>query len=107
MDEKFAIEIFKHFSEDMDVEIRDKFIDFSHYMYYSIMTTNFWNPRVKMFFDAKDVSKYSFKELYNEMCDLFYRLDENDSSAMYDIFLLKNFANYKMTKNEEIMAGCA
>ena len=79
MDEALAIDMFKHFSEDLDPKIRKMMKTDYHNAYYS-------------------VQKYSFKELYEQMCDIFYRFDEGDTTALIDIFRLKNFVNYKMDK---------
>ena len=62
-----------------------------------------WHPihgqkEDQCFIEKKDVQKYSFKELYEQMCDIFYRFDEGDTTALIDIFHLKNFINYKMDK---------
>lgn len=94
--EKFALESFKHFNEDLDVKTRQKFLDADRKSYYAIIVSNEWVPRTPMYFEAKNVDKYSFLELYNKMCDLFWDLDEEKERAIYDIFRLKNFVNYKM-----------
>ena len=98
MDEALAIDMFKHFSEDLDPKIRKMMKTNYHNAYYSIVVSNSWAKRRPMFYREKDVQKYSFKELYEQMCDIFYRFDEGDTTALIDIFRLKNFINYKMDK---------
>ena len=98
MDEALAIDMFKHFSEDLDPKIRKMMKTDYYNAYYSIIVSNSWVPRWPMIHKKEDVQKYSFKELYEQMCDIFYRFDEGDITALIDIFRLKNFVNYKMDK---------
>lgn len=107
MDEQFVIDIFMHFSDDMDPKMRDKFIELDRHSYYSVMVSDVWNPKISMAHEPEKVFYYSFRELYEQMCDLFWRFDEGDKSAMYDIFLLKNFVNYKMAKDRQLAMNCA
>ena len=98
MDEVLAIDMFKHFSEDLDPKIRKTLKDYYYNAYYSVVVSNSWAPRRPMIHKKEDVQKYSFKELYEQMCDIFYRFDDGDPSALIDIIRLKNFINYKMDK---------
>ncbi len=98
MDETLAIDMFKHFSEDLDPKIKKIMKTHYYNTYYSVVVSNLWAEKRPMFYKRKDVYKYSFKELYEQMCDIFYRFDEGDATALLDIFRLKNFVNYKMGK---------
>ena len=100
MTEELAIDSFEHFADDLDDKTRKKFRNFDYNAYYYIITRKeYWNRR-GMAYKMADVYKYSFSELYDKMCDLFYWFDGGDTSKMYDIILLKNFINYKMSVKE-------
>lgn len=96
MTEELARECFENFTEDLDPKIKKEFIKMDRWAYYYIMTVS--TPWIKrpMMYRAKDVDNYSFKELYNQMCDLFYDLEEGNKTPMWKIILLKNFINYKL-----------
>ena len=96
MTEEFAIESFVHFSDDLDDKMRKRFKKFDHTAYYYVITRNeYWNRR-DMAHDKNDIYKYTFVDLYDEMCNLFFWLDDGDKDMMYKIIILKNFINYKM-----------
>lgn len=96
MTEKNIIDVFTHFSEDLDPKIKKKFKNLDSSGYHSIIMSNKWWPSRNMPYDKKDVDNYSFEELYEQMCDLFYSLEDKNDDAIYKIILLKNFINYKM-----------
>lgn len=98
MDELLAIDMFKHFSEDLDKKLKNKFIKCDRNGYYTIITQNKYYDRRPMAYKEHEAQKYSFRELYEEMCDLFYLFDEGYDYAIYKMILLKNFVNYKMQK---------
>lgn len=97
MTEELAIDSFEHFADDLDPKVRKKFINFDQNAYYYVITRKECYNRRKMAYKMADVYKYSFSELYDKMCDLFFWLDDGDMSKIYDIILLKNFINYKMS----------
>ena len=102
MTEELAIISFEHFADDLDSKTKKKFINFDRDAYYYIITRKKYWWRRKMTYKAKDAFKYSFSELYDKMCDLFFWLDDGDMSKISDIILLKNFINYKMSVKGEI-----
>ena len=102
MTEELAIDSFEHFADDLDQKTRNKFIDFDRDAYYFVITRKEYWRRRKMAYKKKDIFKYSFSELYDKMCDLFFWFDDGDLTKIYDIILLKNFINYKMSIKREI-----
>ena len=98
MKNDLIIESFEHFTEDMDKKLKNNFLHMDRWAYYNILVSKYpWDHR-PMKYNKKDVYVYSFEELYDQMCTLFYQIEDGDASKMYEIILLKNFINYKMSK---------
>ena len=98
IDEILAKEIFEFFSEDLDKKIKKSLIKMDHNGYYSIVTQQTYSSCRPMYHNKNDIYKYSYSDLYEEMCCLFDDFESEKKDALGNIFSLKNFINYKMTK---------
>jgi len=104
MDEELAYNIFLDFHKDLPRKMVKIMIDTDHNAYYLIITRNEYYPRRTLYHEKNEINYYSFKELYEEMCDLFSQFDDGKERAIYDIIRLKNFVNLKMMK-EKVKEG--
>lgn len=100
MDEELAYNIFLDFHKDLPDKMVKRMIDADHNAYYSIITQNTYNFRRNTYHERNETRYFSFKELYEEMCDLFYQFDEGKESAIRDIIHLKNFVNLKIMREK-------
>ena len=98
MDENVAYNIFVDFHKDLPKNMIKLMTDIDYNGYYTVVTQIYYNPS-RPLYHSKDETKYfSFKELYEEMCDLFYQFDDGNENIVHDIIHLKNFINLKIIK---------
>lgn len=107
MTEEYAKDMFRHFQEGMSAKNRKLFKWGMEQGYESVIKLGHFNPKFLMQKDAYKCDEYSFKELYEEMCDLFMHLEAADDKIpmIRRIISLKNVANFKLRRDKRLKAG--
>ena len=100
MNEEMAYNIFLDFYKDLPRKMVNIMIDMDHNAYYTVITQPVYSSRRSLYHSKEDTRYFSFKELYEEMCDLFYQFDEGKENAIRDIIHLKNFVNLKIMREK-------
>ena len=115
--EKECKDVFRHFNEGFDPEVRDRCFSVIHNCKFrdkvsNIFCLNIYYPKIKLsdhidWFSIKNVEHISYIDIYKLMVDEFYFAESDGWTYQntYRIAALKNLANLKMIIDNTIKRG--